>query len=366
MSTPQLSEKEARQWILSAQGLLVPYNTANDAMQALFAVQSQYPGNLLAALFARSRGVTHKKLETLLQKERTIYKTWSLRHTLHAHLANDRHLLHSAIGKPFYDRFQKQCLKANWFTEESYDECQEAVLKLLQNGPLLRSEIHDQVPFLQSVEYAGWGMDVKGLAYEGKVVFAEQGAARTKFVSSAFWFGSDSVPQGTLTDVLRRYLLGHGLATQTDFRYWTLRDAKTVSRAFEELEPELDKVEIKGRSLPYYKLKDATVHNSSPKVKLLAKFDPLVLGWKDKSLYLDAKFQNRVVMPAAQIEATVLYKGKIVATWRQSKGKRDSIVISIFPFQTLTNQAKSQIHNEAARLAKAQGSKLAEVTFNEV
>lgn len=353
----ELTLNQARHLALRAQGLLDRFDEPLKAMEAVVAVQSQYGVSLTPALHARARGVTQKKVDRMLQKDRTLVKSWNLRHTLHCFRTDDLPLFSETMGPELYRRFRTWMADFELFSANDYEQVEQEILAALEAGPLAREELHSRVEILQRLPHAGWGTDVKGLAYRGLLLMSEQGASRSKFALTEQWLGTRENPGPFCTsDLLRRYLRGHGIATVADFRYWVGIGNFDVKGAVAGLGDEVQTVSLNGK--PYLVLSDAAeVPDKTPTTcRFLAKFDPLVMGWKDKSLFLPEKYASLVIRPAAQIEATLLLDGKLVATWRLER-KGTLGVISVMPFSKIAAGHHGRIEREGQRLLKAMGFK---------
>lgn len=328
-----------RRSVLWRQGLLERTVTAEEAIRKVVVVQTQYSLSLYPALFARSSGTSHGQVERLLREERSLIKTWAHRHTVHTFHREDFAMILGAIGPSAYRRFLHWCDKRGRFGEHSYAEVADHVLRALASGPLQRTQLHQQVPAFSKDHHWGWGVDVMGLAYRGDLVFAEQGGARTAFARRDLWMGHlEPVAQAQQT-LATRYLAGHSPATAADFLYWTgLRKAdagEALSLLKAASQDSLD-------GLP----------ESSP--RLLAKFDPLLMGWKSRALFLNPKVAGRVVRPAGQIEATVLLNDEIQGTWRLKRnGSRG--VLRIAWFATPGKRALRAVEREAEALCAGWG-----------
>jgi len=354
----ELTQNQARRLALGAQGLLDRFEQPIEAVAAVVAVQSQYSVSLLPALHARAKSVTPRRVERMLAKDRTLVKSWNLRHTLHCFRSEDMALFGDAMGESLCRRFQAWMAAYDIFSADEHAEIEAEIVSVLASGPLTREELHARVARLQRIPHAGWGADIKGLAYAGRLVMCEQGASRSKFALTEQWLGS--APESgrfTSSDLLRRYLRGHGLATAADFRYWVGVTHFDVKTAIAGLGEEVRTVTYRGA--PYLVLADAQVPEDRPPTtcRFLAKFDPLIMGWKDKSLFLPPKYADQVIRPAAQIEATLLLDGKIVGTWRlDRKG-----IINLFPFAPIATGHQARIEREGLRLLKAMGYPKGEV-----
>ncbi len=86
---------------------------------------------------------------------------------------------------------------------------------------------------------------------------------------------------------------------------------------------------------------------SPPRVVLLPKFDSLMMGYKDKSPFLDPRHQRQVFRPQGTIEATVLLDGFVAATWRRkSDGKKSMVTVTVKPLRALKRPEKKMIEGE--------------------
>jgi hypothetical protein len=359
----KITLNQARHLALRAQGLIERYPDPLAAMKAVVAVQSQYSVSLLPALYARAEGVTARNLEKLLKKDRSLIKSWNLRHTLHCFRTQDMLLFRVSLGEALYRKFRAWMDQNELFENMEMADLENGIMDALADGPLAREEIHSRVPALQELPHAGWGADVKGLAYKGDLVMCEQGASRSQFARQDHWvpgaFGEDAPPDPA-ADLFRRYLLGHGLATLVDFRYWVGVTGFDVKSVHARIAGELHEVDVEGRRCVSL-LDPADLPDEPPKAcRFLAKFDPLVMGWKDKSLFLEPKHFDKVIRPAGQIEATLLLDGQIVATWRLERNGKKA-VITIFPFRKLAKKHHGRIIREGRALLKAHGYKEREV-----
>lgn len=354
----KISQAEARSITLANQGLGHGgrFADASAAMRALVAVQTQYPASLAPALAARAENVTSAAVERLLSKEKRFLKGWSLRSTLHTALAEDHMLLLGMIGP------QVVAGHARWMAwrgieREQLTELHSQIMDALAGGPLGRRELHERVPFYKGVFMVGWGLDAMGLSAEGKVVLSKQAAAKTEFVRLDIW-SPEVEPWGRSRDeaakeLARRYFAGYGPATFADFKYWAGLRVTNVAAALREVREELTPVEIEGfRDIHY--LYGSAAPAKKAAVRLLPKFDPLMMGRRDKSLVLPDKVRDRVFRPAGQVEAVVLADGQVRGTWRTvRKGK--VLQFTVEPFAKLNEAAMAGLPREALRVAKALG-----------
>jgi uncharacterized protein YcaQ len=356
-----VSLKRARAFLMASQGLTEPFPTPEDTVRNLFAVQTQYAASLGVAVAARAKSVKPSWPDDAINRNPTLVKTWSLRSTLHVHHVSDRAMLKS-FNAPRYEQFLKWMQTYQNKNVQTYDN-EERMLAVFASGPTTRAELHEAVPQLKELGWTGWGADVKGLAFKGDVIFAPSGQGPARFALAEHWLGpmpqSDMSYEDAATELLRRYLGSHGPASLNDFRFWTGIKVVTAKAAFARMRDEIVPVQVeKMKGVRYVLASDVdrlqTVKGASG-VRLLAKFDPLLMAHWDKALYLKKQDHRTVFQMAGQVEASVLIDGVVAGIWRITKGK--SGIVAIQPFRDFTEREVGRIDKEVKRLGKALGIK---------
>lgn len=100
-------------------------------------------------------------------------------------------------------------------------------------------------------------------------------------------------------------------------------------------------------------------------MRLLGRFDPLLLPHKDKSWLIDAAHKAHIWRPAGQIAACVLYHGRIVGAWRseQRPAKRWlRVTVSLFD-RALESRLRAPLTSEVQRLGAFWGCDDCELVF---
>lgn len=350
-----LSQEEARAHLFSKQGLSSPFGTPLDVFDSLCAIQTQYAASLpttLALRMSKLKPTWHMK-----EEHQQVLKSWTLRHTLHAHTSEDHAIILGAIGDQFFKRFCFWMQRELGDTEDQVRQRCSEVEEVLSEGPLTRPELHERMPSLKEIPMAGWGADIKGLAYLGRLKLIVSESGQTRFAAHQ----PPAIPERdeAIRLLLRRYFAAFGPATLSDFRHWVGLRLFDFTDTFQEIRSEFQEVEVegmKGKRFIYGEVQQGKI----PKVKLLAKFDPLTLGHADKTLLLSEEHRTKVFRIAAQVEAGVLVDGKFVGTWRLNrKGKGAEVVIE--PFKKIAQARFAGITREANRAAKSLGLNLTEV-----
>ena len=331
--------------LLKNQGLTEPLPDPDAALERVVAVQTQYAQSLEIALAARSK----KRLKGWemrgLAPEGHLHKSWGLRHTLHTHGPQGWALVHGAVGEIMNARHHRRMRE---FPEFDAHAIEARILEILAEGPRTRPEIHARIPGLENLHGVGWGRDVAGLAFQGRLKVVGRGAEqRFALANPPLSSGGEGPGVRGLESLLHAYLRAYGPATVKDFSHWTNLPQRDVSPVFAAIRDRL--LEIDGG----FAL-DMNEAPAPPAAILLAKFDPLVLGHADKTRWLAPEHYKRVFRIAAQVEAVVLLRGRAAATWRLAR-KANRATVTIEPFRALRPPERRAIERAAAKLGASIG-----------
>ena len=164
------------------------------------------------------------------------------------------------------------------------------------SAPLNRSELHDAIPELADIQGTSWGLDIKGLAFTGALVLADSDNVETRFARRDVWLPNLSWEPPLRADAQRElllhYLTAYGPSTLQDFAHWSGLKMKTVQSIFAACMRELIKAEVAGWHGDHYlRCQDEPllqVDDEAPSaICLIPKFDPLLMGYKDKTRFID-------------------------------------------------------------------------------
>ena len=85
-------------------------------------------------------------------------------------------------------------------------------------------------------------------------------------------------------------------------------------------------------------------------VRLLHRFDPLLLATKDKAWLIDAEHYKKVWRPSAHVDPALLVRGRIAGTWRYDR-KGSGLRLTLRPFAPLTRPVTRALEQQAEELA---------------
>ncbi len=323
-----VTERRLRGLRLSAQMLAGrPGGTAEDVARRLLAVQAQNLRSARLAVRARTRalGVTdvHRAIE-----DRDVVISWLMRGTLHLVCRDDLWWLHGLTAPTT----RQACTRR--LSEEGLPPAQAAravadVEAMLADGPLTRSQIAEQLAARGTRVPPAALVHVLFLAtLDGLTVRGPLQGLQQCFVATDQWLGRQPPTELTgerretaLAELARRYLTGHGPATDVDLAYWAglpLRDARFGLRA---IGAELDEL---GDGLVALRAVRRRAPARVPP-KLLPSFDPYLVGWKG---YAHAVPLERIadVAKGGMIGAIATVEGRAVGTWSAHRRGRSANV----------------------------------------
>lgn len=367
-TTVLVSEDHIRWFRVRRSGLVQPLGSAEEAAGSLVGIQAQILPAAGLALWNRTVGLTHSRLDHLLHRERSLVKLWGQRGTLHLYPSAQWPLIYAALSgrRPWSERQ----LARNGGDLAAYQATIDRLALLLRERETMgRSDLREVDLPLDEHHLSPWGGIFAGLVQRGYACHAGQRGGEGRFAHREVWLPDlEWRPPATLdanAELLRRYLAAYGPATLADFAYWrgaTLAEARTW---LAKLDGQVATVEANGQTklILHADLDDLRTPPPEPDawpVRLLYRFDPFLLATKDKTWVVDPEHYNRVWRPAGHIEGTLLVHGRILGTWRYDRRGR-GLVITIQPFRRLNRGLRRAVMEQAAGVASYFGLPLTAV-----
>jgi len=333
---------------LTAQALAgEPLRSPAAVAERLLAVQGQDPRGARLAVRARTEGVTAADVDRELTDERSLLITWLNRGTLHMVRSEDYPWLH-ALTAPTHFASCKRRLQQEGMSERDWERAMKAIEKALaEEGPLSGRDLRER-------------LERAGVRTEGQLFIhlMFMAAARVILVRGPMlgrqhayvlvrdWLGEQKPVdrERAVTELTRRYLVGHGPADDRDLARWAglpLRDARAGLAA---IAPELEQredglVDLKGKPAP----------EPLPPPRLLGAFDPLLLGWTSREEVVGPHkllvTNNGIFRPFALVE------GRAVARWGLAGGK-----VSIEHLAEVRKKDAAALEDEAQRVLEFLGA----------
>ncbi len=224
---------------LTAQLLAGPPATSAVAVaERLLAVQGQDGRGARLAVRARSEGVTAADVVRGLTEERTLLITWLNRGTLHLVSSEDYPWLHALTTPPLFTGCARRLSELGVVPSAADRAVATIERALAEEGPLTRDELGARVARI-GVETEGQALlhllflaCLRGIAVRGPMVGKQHAYA---LVSDWLPPKPPALDRGrALAELARRFLAGHGPASDRDLAKWTglpLRDARAGLQA---------------------------------------------------------------------------------------------------------------------------------------
>jgi Winged helix DNA-binding domain len=357
-------------WRLQRHELLrrVPRASMLDVVADICGLHAQLMSSTQLSLWARVEDLEPEAVERALWKERSLFKTWAMRGTLHV-LPTAEFPLWQAALSTYRHYLQGAWLRHYGVSRDELEQMIAATGQALDGRMLTREELAEEVSKRTgSAELGGklresWGVMLKPASFRGKLCFAPSVGQNVRFTRPDRWLGQrgDVAPSDAVLEVTRRYLGAYGPATREDFaRWWGLTPAKAMT-VIQNLGEEVSQVEIEGARGWMRAAHVAEAAEASPpgSVRLLPAFDPWIVGASRgvPSLLAAERFRDRIYRPQGWISPVLLVDGRMDGIWRhREKGSR--LEVRIEPFGNMQPWVRRAAEEEAGRLARFMGTSL--------
>ncbi len=330
-----------------------------EVARTLCGLHAQLAATAELSVWARAEGLARDEVREALERDRTLVKTWAMRGTLHLLAADDFPLYIALLGPPWDDP-GGAWLRGFGVTREQYDAIVAGVPRALGARPKTREQLADKLgelggPELREKLLSGWGALLKPSARRGDLAFGPNRGRNVTFVRPDRWLGTlrrvDEDEAGR--EILRRFLAAYGPATADDVRRWLGMSVAKLKRMLRALDDELAEVEVAGSPASVLAVDLDSLRNAPPptSVRLLPAFDPYVVGFRPRSLLVDAEHEGRIFRPQAWFSPVVLVNGRAAGIWeRERRGRR--LEVRVEPFGRLSSATRSAIAEEADRLGE--------------
>jgi hypothetical protein len=314
--------------------------TPVEVVGRLLAVQGQDPRGARLAVRARSSGLTAGDVDKALTADRSLLITWLNRGTLHLIRSEDYWLLHRLMVRPAHELQCKRVLARSQVSPDQADMAVEVITKeLASDGPLTRLQLRER---LARAGIPGEGNAAlhllvlacqRGLAVRGPMI-----GAHHAYVLVRDWLGP--APQrrdldADLADMARRYLAGHGPASDRDLAKWAGLPLGQVRRGLTAIAPLL-----RDRADGLAELASATEPDGLPGPRLLGAYDPVLHGWASREPILGR--HQQIVTVNGLFRPFALVGGRAAGMWSWSGGQ-----VVLDPFAGLPAGADAALAAEA-------------------
>jgi DNA glycosylase AlkZ-like len=293
--------------------------SVTEATRHLLAIQAQDPRGARLAIRARTSGLAATDVDRALTAERSAVISWLNRGTLHLVLAEDYWWLHQLTTPQLRAGITRRLGQEGVTPDDAERGIRVIERSLASDGPLTRPQLRDRLDTAgvrtvgQAIVHILALATIRGHIVRGPVQGREQA-----FVLVRDWLGPPPEPvdrDRALALLARRYLAGHGPAADRDLAKWAGLPLTDARRGLSALAAELADREDGLASLRPGGSEPPPV----PPLRLLGAFDPLLLGWVSRDLFLAA--DGPVVTSNGVFRPFVLSHGRGSALWTIRRGQ---------------------------------------------
>ncbi|HEY3057539.1 MAG TPA: winged helix DNA-binding domain-containing protein [Chloroflexota bacterium] len=335
--------------------------------RAMCGVHAQLMSAAELSIKARRDHTSVADVRAALYRDRTLYKTWAMRGTLHLLPAEDVAWYVAAL-RPRTSTFRLSWQRFFEVTAEEVEQLMDAIGAALDGKCLTRGELADEVaritglPKMAEHLRRGWGSLLKPAAYRGILCFAQSQGQNVRFARPDQWLGPFPALDSRVAqrEMLRRYVFSFGPATREHFARWwgSLASMNPVWKAA-LADGELAEVELEDGVRAWALSADvdrltAIAPPEATHVRLLPHFDGYLMGFGPRTQLVTPALVGRVFRPQGWISPVVLVGGRVVGVWEP---KRGTAVVELF--EPLSKPQRRALEADAARLGFELDSQLA-------
>jgi hypothetical protein len=348
----------------------VPPEDALKVIEDVCGLNAQGALNVNLSLWARVVGLDREFIRDSI-RGKTMLRSWFMRNTVHIVTTPQAFVARPALRESLMQEWDRWTVRTgskespnSWMVH--YDE----VLTALGEGPASLGELLDRYSPAAEKPRRILSRVVREMSLKGLVCNAEPRGpwyhdTKQTFVDVKRWVPNINETEVTEAEetLMTAYLRGYGPARVQDYAYWAGMKVSAARKVLGRIESGLDAVEVSGHKgklyVPKDDLSDLEHTEAVPLVRLLPKFDALIMGHRDKTRFMDEPTRKRVFLPTAEVSATVLVDGRVGGVWGMKKGG-DAWSLGVEPFKKLDEGHTDLLYSEIQRMKEFTGFEIRE------
>ncbi|MDN4162914.1 winged helix DNA-binding domain-containing protein [Nocardioides abyssi] len=346
-----MTPHEIARWRFAAQHLAAPHAaSATEVVAHLLAVQAENPGQSAWAVATRTEQPDAADLAGLLTSGAVI-RTHVLRPTWHLVAAADLTWLLELTAPRVRPTLLRQLTDGGWTTAD-LDRAVAAVMDALaERADRTRDEVGAALAERGVATTGHELMLLLGLTELDRLVCSGRPTAEGTHTYAAY---ADRVPAGrrpdreeALGELTRRYVTGHGPATERDLAYWATLPLGDVRRGLAAARDDLACFEHDGRTFWHAAGATPPTDDQEPAGHLLQLLDETYRGFQDSRMLIDAAG----IVPAGR-EAAIgmaVVDAQLVGRMKRTVGRRARF--DVVPHRPLDRPEVRALEAAAARYA---------------
>ncbi|CAG1002952.1 MAG: winged helix DNA-binding domain-containing protein [Candidatus Methanoperedens sp.] len=370
--------EKINQFVLYKQHLAEHSNAQNkclvDVVKDICGLHAQVASTPYLSLWNRIDNFQKEDLSKELYERRTLIKIWGVRATLY--IVSEDHVVE-------YYQATKQAGGRHPLIR--FEPIHDRMLKILdEKGPLTAKELTEHISELKNIVNTKYGdmslgqWNLRQMCHSAILVPSKPKGDWTSnlhtYVTFRKW--SPSVDLHALNEheakekVILHYLSGFGPAMIEDIAWWIGITKREVKEILEEMGDKVEDIKIRGIEGMFLILKSDLEHlqgfsSGKDTVHLLPKFDPYIMGYKNRGRLISKEHEKRVYWSTrGEISPSILVNGHIIGTW-SFKADKNRLKITLSFFEKTNKPLLKVIEQQAEKLAHFMGGKEFEIILHE-
>jgi hypothetical protein len=305
------------------------------AVERVAGMQAQWAPAPYVGLWTRIAGFRREELELALLRRRLL-RAVLMRGTIHLVSLADYGVFGAAVGAPPWLRPD-----AAAFAEGLHDS-----VRAFGAVPRTRAEVTEFLAREHGVDISTADTLWYAVRTRGRLTHAPESGlwkapGRTRYVVIPH---EPAEPEAATIELVRRYLAAFGPATRADVAEWSGLRVRDCEPALAALEPLRRFRDERGRELLDLPRAPLPPADTPAPVRLMPRFDNLVLAHKDRTRVLPEEYRGAVI-DGGWVKSTLLVDGVVAGVWEVDDGR-----VRVEPFALLPRTARREVEDEAARL----------------
>ena len=330
------------------------FEKPEDVVRWLGAVQAQDYLNSLWAIGLRLKNANESNIEKAIA-DKTIVRTWPMRGTLHFVAPEDIHWMLKLLTPRIIARAATNYKQAG-LDDKIFAKSKKLLVNALQGGKqFTRAEMYEILERGKISTVGLRGLHILGyVAQQGLICFGARKGKQQTFALLDEWLPQVKTLTNdeALAELAKRYFTSHGPATIQDFAWWSGLTVTEAKKGLEMVSSHFNKEVIQDQT--YWMPNDMPVIKTKLQaVYLLPDFDEYLVGYRDRSAAVDAKYIKQIIGAAGNgiFSPVIVINEKVAGTWKRTL-KKDIVAVEVNSFMPLSERQINAIKIKAKQYGK--------------
>lgn len=293
------------------------------------------------SLYARIGGFSRDDLDQELYDRHTLGKIRCVRRTIYVHTTRMMPVAWGATAAKVLS-LSRRFMEARGVAGEVYDELAQRIVDLLRGREMSTADIKASLDARADLSPVLYYMCDQGLLVRGRPI-ASWKDRRQGYALFREWFPDVELKAMTeeqaIAALVAKYLAAFGPVTEGDVVWWTGLGKRAVRRGLRALRRHWCELDVPGLPAGMICLRSdvarlrAVELADEPAVNLLPTLDGYVMGYKDRTRYLDPADAEHAFDRTGNATSMILVGGRTCGVWDFEEG--DPPTVKLFPFRPL-------------------------------